>query len=139
MTGVRCLAGQTQIGRLLEHAIAETKAKRVNAVVFVGDHLEEDVDALGRHAGELGLLGVPVFVFHEGGQAKARRGFEQIAELSRGAYCPFDSGSAAQLAELLRAVAVYAAGGRKALSDYGKRVGGGALLLTRRLGPPSGS
>ncbi|MBI1779662.1 MAG: VWA domain-containing protein [Proteobacteria bacterium] len=135
MTGVRCLAGRTQIGKVLTHVLAETKRARVNALVFVGDHLEEDVDQLGHLAGELGLLGVPVFIFHEGGEPKARRAFEEIAKLSRGAYCPFDAGSARQLRELLSAVAVYAAGGRKALGDYGRKVGGGALLLTRRLEP----
>jgi hypothetical protein len=38
------------------------------------------------------------------------------------------------LRALLGAVAAYAAGGRRALADYGKRAGGAALLLTRQLG-----
>jgi hypothetical protein len=38
------------------------------------------------------------------------------------------------LKALLGAVAAYAAGGRKALADYGKAAGGPALLLARRLG-----
>ena len=42
--------------------------------------------------------------------------FREIARLTKGAYCRFDAGSAAQLRELLSAVAVYAAGGRKALA-----------------------
>ena len=45
-----------------------------------------------------------------------RRAFREIARLTKGAYCRFDAGSAAQLRELLSAVAVYAAGGRKALA-----------------------
>ena len=40
--------------------------------------------------------------------------------------------SAQQLRELLSAVAVYAAGGRKALEDFGQRQGGAALRLTRQ-------
>ena len=56
-----------------------------------------------------------------------------IARLSKGVYCPFDAASAQQLRELLSAVAVYAAGGRRALEDYGKRQGGAALLLTSQL------
>ena len=47
--------------------------------------------------------------------ARAERAFREIARLTRGAYCAFDAGSAAQLRDLLSAVAVYAAGGRKAL------------------------
>jgi hypothetical protein len=134
MTGVTCLGGQTQIARLLEHAIAETRRQKVNALVFVGDCMEEDVDRLCHLAGELGLLGVPAFVFHEGGDAKAARAFKQIARLTNGAYCRFDGTSAQQLRELLAAVAVYAAGGRRALEDYGRRTGGAALQLTHQVG-----
>jgi hypothetical protein len=120
MTGVSCRAGHTQIERVLSHAIRETGKRKVDALVFVGDALEEDIDGLGQRAGELGILGVPVFVFHEGGSSAVRRAFEEIARLSGGAYCPFDTGSARQLRELLRAVAVYAAGGRKALLEFGE-------------------
>jgi hypothetical protein len=133
MTGVRCLGGQTQIRKILSHAIRETGKRKVDAVVFVGDAMEEDIDRLCHLAGELGLLGVPVFLFHEGGDPIVRRAFEQIARLSGGAYCPFDSASAQQLRDLLSAVAVYAAGGRKALLDFEGRRGGGMLQLTHQL------
>ena len=119
MTSVSCRAGHTQIERVLSHAMRETGKRKVDALVFVGDALEENIDGLGQRAGELGILGLPVFVFHEGGKSAVRRAFEEIARLSGGAYCPFDEGSAQQLRELLRAVAVYAAGGRKALLEFG--------------------
>lgn len=134
MTSVTCRGGQTQIERLLMHAIAETKRQKVNAIVFVGDCMEENVDRLCHLAGELGLLGVPIFIFHEGGEPGAAGAFRQIARLSNGAYCPFDANSAQQLRDLLAAVAVFAAGGRQALEDYGRRTGGPALLLTRQVG-----
>ncbi|MEQ8964231.1 MAG: VWA domain-containing protein [Azospirillaceae bacterium] len=127
MTAVHCLGGQTQIGRVLKHALNETRKAKVDAVVFVGDCFEEDVDRVCATAGELGLAGVPVFLFHEGGEPVARRAFEQIARLTGGAYCPFDSASARHLKDLLGAVAVFAAGGYKALSDYGARTGGDAV------------
>ena len=133
MTAVTCRGGKTQIGRVLQFAIAETKRQRVNAVVFVGDCMEEDIDELCHKAGELGLLGVPVFIFHEGRDPKAQEAFRQIAQLTRGAYCPFDADSAQQLRELLSAVAVYAAGGRVALEDYSRRAGGATLLLARQV------
>ncbi len=133
MTGVFCLAGHTQIGKVLEHAIAETKRRKVNALVFVGDCLEEDLDRLGNSAGELGLLGVPCFMFHEGHDPVARNAFQQIARLSGGAFCPFDANSAQQLRDLLSAVAVYAAGGRRALTDYSQRKGGAVLRLTHQV------
>lgn len=130
MTAVRCLGGHTQIGRVLSHAIKETRKKRVNAVVFVGDAMEEPVDDLAQAAGELGILGVPVFIFHEGRDPVTAQGFRQIAKLSKGAYCSFDAASADQLRELLSAVAVYAAGGRAALENYSSEHGGAAKLLT---------
>jgi hypothetical protein len=134
MRRVSCVGGQTQLERVLGHAVKEAKARRVNALVFVGDAMEENVDTLCRLAGELGLLGVPVFLFHEGGDIAAGRAFRQIARLTSGAYCPFDLASASLLKELLAAVAVYAAGGRRALEDHARQRGGGAALLTSRLG-----
>src|SRR3546814_7222689 len=81
MTGVFCLAGRTQIGKVLKRAAKETKQSKVAAVVFVGDAMEEDLNHLGHLAGELGLLGVPSFQFHEGGEQMARPPFTHIARL----------------------------------------------------------
>src|SRR3546814_827082 len=134
MTGVTCLGGQTQIGRVLSHVRGETDRGKVDAVIFVGDAFEEDIDAVCHAAGELGVLGVPVFVFHGGGNPIAADAFRQIARLTRGAYCPFDSASADRLKDLLAAVAVSAAGGRKAPADYGTRRGAAVRLLTRQMG-----
>ncbi|MEX0922930.1 MAG: VWA domain-containing protein [Rhodovibrionaceae bacterium] len=133
MTSVACLAGQTQIGRVLSHALTETEKRQVNALVFVGDAMEEDVDHLGHLAGQLGLKGLPCFIFHEGRDPIARNAFEQIAKLSGGACCSFDGSSAQQLKDLLSAVAVYAAGGRKALADFSKARGGATLQLTHQI------
>jgi len=116
MTGVQCLGGQTQIQRVLEHVLAETRRDKVNALVFVGDAMEEEPDPLCHRAGELGLHGTPCFLFQEGGNPQATSVFRQMAKLSGGAWAPFDSGSADALRELLRAVAVFAAGGRGALA-----------------------
>ena len=134
MSGVDCQGGQTQIERVLAHAVEEAKTRRVAALVFVGDAFEENADQVCRKAGELGLLGVPVFVFHEGGGEQPARVFQEIARLSKGAYCPFDAGSAMQPRELLSAVAVFAAGGRAALESHARKAGGSARLLTHRLG-----
>jgi len=133
MTRVECLGGRTQIRKVLRHAVAESKKRKADALVFVGDAMEEDVDALCHIAGELGLLGVPAFMFHEGHDPNARYAFEQIARLSGGACCRFDAGSARQLRELLAAVAVYAAGGRRALEDFGRKKGGAALQITHQM------
>ncbi|MEK9660651.1 MAG: VWA domain-containing protein [Alphaproteobacteria bacterium] len=138
MVKVRCLAGRTQIRKVLRHALKETENKKVDALVFVGDVVEEDVDELGHIAGQLGIVGTPVFVFHEGHEPVSRRVFEQIARLSGGAVSSFDAGSASQLRELLTAVAVFASGGRPALEDYGRRQGGRVLQLTHQVGGGTG-
>ena len=133
MRAVYCVGGQTQIERVLAHALAETKKERVGALVFVGDAMEENVDRLCQLAGELGLNGVPIFLFHEGHSVTAGNAFQQMASLSRGAYLRFDAASADRLKELLGAVAVYAAGGYRALSAYSERRGGEVLRLTAQL------
>ena len=96
MTAVQCLGGQTQIARVMRHAMAETRRRRVNALVFVGDCMEEDVDRLCHEAGELALLGVPMFVFPEGAAPAAERAFRPFAKPTGGAYCRFDRAAANQ-------------------------------------------
>jgi len=118
MRQVSCLGGYTQLGRVLRHTLTETRRQKVDALVFVGDCMEEDVDRLCNISGQLGIHGVPAFMFQEGTDRVAATAFEQIARLSGGAYCHFNAASAGQLRDLLGAVAVYASGGRKALADY---------------------
>lgn len=134
MTGVQCLAGETQLRKVLKHAVNETKKDKVNALVFIGDAFEEDVDAVGAVAGELGLLGTPAFMFHEGRDEVAAFAFQQVAKLTGGAYCRFDTASADVLKDLLGAVAAYAAGGRPALEDRARRQGGAVLAIADQMG-----
>ncbi|MDA8870530.1 VWA domain-containing protein [Rhizobiaceae bacterium] len=123
MTGIDCQGGQTQIGKVFAHTRREATKRnpldpsrsRVDALVYVGDAMEEDVDELCAKAGEIGLLGVPCFFFQEGGDPGTERAFREFARLTKGAYAQFGPASAARLAELLKAVARYAAGGRAAL------------------------
>jgi hypothetical protein len=111
----------------------ESEKRRVQALVYVGDAMEEPIDDLCAAAGELGLLGVPAFMFQEGGDPIAENGYREMARLSRGAYARFAPGAAQELAELLRAAAAYAAGGMKALTDLSARRSGGAQKLLRQM------
>ncbi len=134
MTSVSCRGGFTQIEKVLRQALKQTRQRKVQALVFVGDSMEEDVDHLCQLAGELGMTGVPAFMFHEGSEPVAQQAFKQIARLTRGAYCSFDATSAGQLRDLLRAVAVYAAGGQRALQDFSKGRSDAVLKLSHQLG-----
>jgi hypothetical protein len=116
MARISCQGGHTQIGKVLSHARAESDKGKVAALVYVGDAMEEAIDHLAAAAGELGLRGMPAFMFHEGHDPIAEQAFREIARLTRGAYCRFDLSAAHELGELLRAAAVYAAGGVKALT-----------------------
>ncbi|HWK66789.1 MAG TPA: VWA domain-containing protein [Rhizobiaceae bacterium] len=120
MVRIDCRGGHTQIGKVLAHALTETARKKVNAVVFIGDAVEEELDDLAEKAGRLGLHGVPVFVFQEGSDKAVERAFREIARLSKGAWFRFDRDAAATLARLLSAIALFATGGRKALVARGR-------------------
>ena len=133
MTSVSCLAGETQISKILKHALNENRKSKVDALIFVGDCMEEYVDSLGHLAGELGLVGLPAFIFQEANDPIATFGFQQIAKLSGGACVQFDRASAETLRKLLSAIAVYAAGGRKALSKLAKSQGGVVRQISNQM------
>ena len=129
MSGITVEGGQTQIRKVLQHARDETRGQRVQALVFVGDAMEEDIDALGAVAGELGLLKLPCFMFQEGHDPGVESAFRMVARLSGGAFSRFDAGAARELKALLGAVAAYAAGGRPGLEALSRQGGEGARLL----------
>ncbi len=132
MVGIDCRGGQTQIGKVLAHTLRETEARKVQAMVYIGDAMEEDVDQLCRQAGELGLLGVRGFFFQEGQDPLAEQAFREMARLTGGAWFRLGPDSARELAELLAAIALYARGGLKALSSSSR---GEARRLLEQISP----
>lgn len=115
MTGIECRGGQTQIGKVLTHANKEAAKGKIDALVFIGDAMEENVDLLCRKAGEIGMKGTRCFFFQEGNDPVTENAFREMARLTRGAWFRLGPNSAKELAELLGAIAVYARGGMKAL------------------------
>ena len=105
MVKIDCRGGQTQIRKVLAHVRREAEKRPIAALAYVGDAMEENPDELCQLAGEIGLLGVRAFMFHEGRDPVAERTFREIARLTGGAYLPFDSSAAG-------AAAHAAAGGR---------------------------
>src|SRR6266404_1102863 len=89
----------------------------------------------------IGGLDVQLLYFRGLGECRASRWGSEPAALAalmgqidcRGAYCRFNAGAAHELRELLRAVAAYAAGGMKALSDLSARRNAGAMRLLEQM------
>ena len=133
MTGITCQAGATQLQRLLRHVITENDRNKIKCVVYIGDAMEENIDILAHLAGKLGLLNIRLFMFQERGDPIARQAYLEMSRLAGGAYCQFDAASADQLKDLLRAVAIYAAGGMKALVDFSKKSHKTVKLLQQQL------
>jgi hypothetical protein len=127
MAGVMCRAGRTKIGRVLSHVRKENGHQKVNAVVLVSDACEETPSELYAEARQ--LVGVPVFMFQEGDDQAVTKVYGQIADITGGAACKFDHAAAQRLADLLKAVAAFAAGGMKALADQNSEAA--KLLLTQ--------
>jgi hypothetical protein len=130
MTKTECRTGHTQLGRVFAHARGENERRRVQALVFVGDAMEEDPADLVAGAGKLRL---PVFLFQEGDDPVATRTFREIARVTKGAHCRFDPGAARELGQLLRAVAAYAAGDLRALDDLSAVANASAVKLLQQL------
>jgi hypothetical protein len=127
MAPVLCQAGHTQIGKVLKHTLQENAREKVNALIIVSDACEESGAELCAEASELG--GVPVFMFQEGNDERVARIYGDIARITGGAFCKFDAGAAQRLADLLKAVAAFAAGGVKALANQNSEAA--RLLLTQ--------
>jgi hypothetical protein len=126
MSNVMCSAGQTQIARVLDHVRKEHSQKKVDALVVISDAAEELPSTLYMGARE---LGVPAFMFQEGNDDHTAGIYAEIANLTGGASCRFDAGAAQRLADLLKAVAAFAAGGVKALAS--QQTEAARLLLTQ--------
>ncbi|MCB1716517.1 MAG: VWA domain-containing protein [Candidatus Competibacteraceae bacterium] len=133
MAKVYCVGGRTQIARVLNHALQESRQQRIHSLVFVGDCMEEDPGHLYELAGQLKILRIPAFMFHEGREPLAASVFREIAALSGGAYCPFDTAAADQLRQLLRGVGAFSAGGLSALQQLAQREGGQLLKLVKQI------
>ena len=116
MNKIECEAGVTQIGRVLGHALREHEKAAVQALTFIGDAFEEELETVAAMAGKLGTLRCPIFMFQDVSQrrdATARNAFRLLALKSGGAYFEFNpnkSRAIEQLSEQLNAVARLAVG-----------------------------
>lgn len=135
MNSIGCEAGPTQIGRVFAHALRENEQTPVQALVFIGDAFEEELETVAAMASKCGMLGLPLFMFQDvsqGRDATARKAFRLFALKSGGAYFEFNpntSRAVEQLSAQLNAIARLAVGDTKALQNID---GTTPLRLVRR-------
>ena len=138
MNNVSCCAGTTQIASLLSHSLrAGSSAHPIRSLVFIGDACEEPPSALFKLAGQHGIRKIPIFMFQEGYDPHVKQVFRRIAQLSGGAYAPFDAHSGSELRVLLQSVARFASGGVAALERSGREAD--HALLQQLTAPKDGS
>jgi hypothetical protein len=126
MHKIDCEGGYTQIGRVLGHVLREHAQAPVQALILIGDSMEEEIGALAGLASQLGKARVPIFAFQEGRDAVVRSAFRLLALKSGGEYFEFNPDkprAVEQLSEQLNAVARLAVGDVKARQPEGDRQG----------------
>ena len=121
--------------KVLNHVRDEARQAPVGALVYVGDAMEERVDDLAAVAGELGLLGVKAFMFHEGRRCEPpAHAFRRDRQAHRRRLCAHSMlRRPPRLAALLAAAAAYAAGGRPALERQARDGGEVARALLTQM------
>ena len=121
MTAIDCRGGYTQIGKVLAHALAESKRGKVGALgLYRRCHGGTAPTSLPPRLANSGCVACRCSCSRKGGMASPSATFKEIARISKGAWFRFDRNSAATLARLLSAVAVFASGGLKALEARGR-------------------
>ena len=86
-----CVCGcYVQIGDILEQALRETREGPVQAVVIIGDRFHGDLDDAVATAKQLRAAGTRLFLFQQGRSDPAERAFRILAEVTGGAYFPFN-------------------------------------------------
>jgi hypothetical protein len=124
MNKIDCVGGSTQIARVLKHALRETEKAPVQALVFIGDAMEESLDELTALASKLGEVETPIYIFQEGRDAAVRNAFRLLALASGGGFFEFNPDTeqaVEQLSDRLNAIARLAVGDVEALEQVSTR------------------
>jgi hypothetical protein len=125
MNRIECVAGATQIFRVLKHALREA-ALGIQGLIFIGDAIEGDsIEEMAELASDLGRMQAPIFAFQEGRDLTVQKAFRLLALKSGGEYFEFNPTApraVERLSNQLAAIARFAVGDRDAL----RRIGGSA-------------
>jgi hypothetical protein len=135
MDRVECNCGCfVNIRNVLEGAVKENQDRPMRAVVIVGDAFHDSEDGLveaALAANQLRREGTRVFLIQQGADPHTTRKLQYLARVSGATYFRFDPKRQQQaIAEMLKAVSTYAAGGEEAVKVSG---GQAATLLLQYL------
>jgi hypothetical protein len=115
----RCVCGCfVEVGDILKQALRETQQGPVQAVVIIGDSFHGDLDDATMIARQLREAGTRLFLFQQSRFNSTERAFRILAEVTGGAYFPFNphiERIAERLPGILEAVTHFAIGGMAAL------------------------
>ena len=136
MLKLSCERGNTQIAKLLRLVLG--RSEKLSAVVFVGDHCEENPEELLALAERLRDKAIPLFVFHECDDhdqwsLRAKPLFRRMAETSGGVYVEFRPDSGDALKELLPNIAAFSVAGAEGVERLALPVSPEAKQLRSRL------
>ena len=127
----RCVCGcYVQVGDILHQALQETQEGPVQAVVILGDNFHGDLDDAVATAKQLRAAGSRLFLFQQGRSGPTEDAFRILAEVTGGAYFPFNphvERVAHRLPGMLEAITDFAIGGTAVLEARGNEAS--VLLL----------
>jgi hypothetical protein len=130
MDRAECSCGcYVNVRSVLQQAVKENAERPMRAVVIVGDAFHDNQDSLDEAAlavNQLRRAGTQVFLVQQGDDSFTTRKLKYLENVSGAKYFRFDPRTQQQqLAEMLKAVSAYAAGGEEAV----RAIGGQAATL----------
>jgi hypothetical protein len=111
---VECRGGITQINECLNKFVSDHAGRLPSAIIFVGDHYEEDESELEASINLMKDNNIKVFTFLDSEDSGAESVFRRLAEQTGGKFAKF--GKEMPLKDLCEAVALLATGGSAALA-----------------------
>jgi hypothetical protein len=120
-------------GDILEQALRETQQGPVQAVVIIADGFYDDLDDAIATAKQLRAAGTRLFLFHQGRSSPSEDAFRILADVTGGAYFPFNphiERVAERLPGMLEAITHFVIGGMAALEARDNEL---AVLLLEQM------
>ena len=125
---IECEAGMTQLNEIL---LSSSKINGLGAICYIGDCYEENLESAKKIALSLKLNGTKLFIFQdktEFEEEKATLAFNTLVDICGGAVLDFNQNAVKEIEELLTAVTLFSAGGKRLLQEQKKLPGASKLL-----------